>query len=68
MGDMTTALVIEAFLALPHGLPACLHHGRRDRGGQKSRSRRNHYPLLVEVPKVSQGTPLSCKKLVLSPL
>ena len=34
-GDMTTALVIEAFLALPHGLPARLHHGRRDRGGQK---------------------------------
>ena len=36
-GDMTTALVVEAFLALPHGLPARLHHGRRDRGGQKSK-------------------------------
>ena len=32
-GDMTTASVIEAFLALPHGLPARLHHERRDRGG-----------------------------------
>ena len=33
---MATALVIrvEAFLMLPHGLPARLHHGRRDRGGQ----------------------------------
>ena len=31
---MTTALVVEAFLALPHGLPARLHHGRRDRGDQ----------------------------------
>jgi len=64
---MTAALVIEAFLALPHGLPARLHHGRRDRGA-KIESRRNHSPLLVEVPKVSLGTPLSCKKLVLSPL
>ena len=36
--------------------------------GPKIESRRNHSSLLVEVPKVSLGTPLPCKKLVLSPL
>ena len=35
--------------------------------GAKIESRRNHSLLLVEVPKVSLGTPLSFKKLVLSP-
>ena len=35
---MATALVIEAFLALPHGLPAHLHRGRHGRGGQKPKS------------------------------
>ena len=37
--DMAIALVIEAFLTLPHGLPARVHRVRRTPvGGQKLKS------------------------------
>ena len=47
---MTTALVIEAFLALPHGLPARLHHGRRDRGDHFIIERSRNFLTVSAIP------------------
>ena len=52
---MTTASVVEAFLALPHGLPARLHHGRRDYPPSRS-SMGTHWALLQYWLAVGGGT------------